>query len=223
MSNIMFDLYGTLIDIHTEEGNITFWNKLAKRTISYKRYSGKALKKMYFQICNELQQLKEEIEILDVFQKLYNVDVIKAKKIAGIFRRFSTKYVCLYSGVKNLLLDLKNKGYRLFVLSNAQASFTIPELKRLGIYDLFDGIAISSDYGYKKPNILFYKNAMNNFGVEACNTWMIGNDYECDILPAKNLGLKTIFIESNLTPLNNINEKIKGFSKDKIINILSIN
>ena len=64
MSNIMFDLYGTLIDIHTEEGNITFWNKLAKRTISYKRYSGKALKKMYFQICNELQQLKEEIEIL---------------------------------------------------------------------------------------------------------------------------------------------------------------
>ena len=46
---------------------------------------------------------------------------------------------------------------------------------------------------------------------------MIGNDYECDIKPAIKLGLKTIFIESNLTPKNECSNKIIGFNCNEII------
>ena len=46
---------------------------------------------------------------------------------------------------------------------------------------------------------------------------MIGNDFECDIQPAKELGFKTIFIESNLTPPNEVLDKIIGFNVNEIL------
>ena len=39
MKNIMFDLYGTLIDIHTDEENIGFWIKLNKKYKFPRKYN----------------------------------------------------------------------------------------------------------------------------------------------------------------------------------------
>lgn len=217
MKNIMFDLYGTLIDINTDEEGISFWIKLNKK---YK-YSNNFLnlKNDYLKECMILEKDKEEIEILDVFKKLFsNYD---SKDVALYFRKISTKYIKLYKNVVKLLKELKKKGYKLYVLSNAQASFTIPEIKKLKIYKYFDDIAISSDYSIKKPNMEFYINAMNKFNILPSDTIMIGNDYECDIAPANKLGIKSIFIKSNLTPKNQ-NQKfdLDGFEYSKLINLI---
>lgn len=217
MKNIMFDLYGTLIDINTDEEDITFWIKLNKK---YK-YSNDFfnLKNDYLKECMILEKDKEEIEILDVFKKLFsNYD---SKDVALYFRKISTKYIKLYKNVIKVLKELKKKGYKLYVLSNAQASFTIPELKKLKIYKYFDDIAISSDYGVKKPNKEFYINSMNKFNIKSNNTIMIGNDYDCDIAPANKLGIKTIFIKSNLTPKEQSQPyDLNGFDCKKIIEMI---
>lgn len=217
MKNIMFDLYGTLIDIHTDEENIGFWIKLNKK---YK-YSNDFfdLKNDYLKECLSLNEDKEEIEILDVFKRLFNN--YDSNSVAMYFRKKSTSYIRLYKNVIRLLKELKAKGYKLYVLSNAQASFTIPEIKKLKIYKYFDDIAISSDYGVKKPNEQFYINAMNKFNILPSDTIMIGNDYECDIAPANKLGIKTIFIKSNLTPKNQLQpHDLNGFDYNKIIKMI---
>lgn len=216
--NVMFDLYGTLIDIHTDEENDNFWIKVAKKLKKYKEYDHKVLKEEYLNYVKYLEKDIEEIEIRDVFKYLFNTNLEDTEKICQIFRKLSTEYIRLYKGVKKLLKRLKKEGIKLYVLSNAQTSFTIPELKKLGIYKYFDGIAISSDYKYKKPNQNFFKNAMKSFKIEIADTMMIGNDYECDILPSIELGLKYIFIESNLTPKNNFSDKIIGFDETIIFN-----
>ena len=53
-------------------------------------------------------------------------------------------------------------------------------------------------------------------GVEG-DIMMVGNDYECDVLPALKLGLKSVFIETNLTPKNNAKEKVRGFRYKKVL------
>ena len=214
MDNIMFDLYGTLIDIHTDESPDVFWESFALSTQKYKVYDYLDLKEKYLLKCEELHKIKEEIELLDVFKFLFEVE--DANEIAMTFRKLSTRYIKKYKGVDKLLTYLKDKGCKIYLLSNAQASFTMPEMKELDLVKYFDGIAISSDYGVKKPNTDFYLKAMNNFGLNPENTWMVGNDYECDIYPAKKLGLKTIYIESNLSPDRLKVEKIKGFSFKKV-------
>ena len=47
---------------------------------------------------------------------------------------------------------------------------------------------------------------------------MIGNDYNNDILPAKELGLKTIYIESNQSYFIDTKDKIVNFSYKKVLN-----
>ncbi len=216
--NIMFDLYGTLIDIHTDEEEKCFWIKLSKKLKKYKFYEPMDLKKSYLDYVGLLERDIEEIEIKDVFTHLFNTNEKDTLKICKIFRKLSTEYIRLYKGVKSLLKKLKHDGYRLFVLSNAQNAFTIPELKSLKIYKYFDGIAISSDYKIKKPNKNFFKNAMKSFKIDIDNTIMIGNDYKCDIAPAIELGLEFVFIESNLTPINSFTNKIVGFDETTIYN-----
>ena len=58
---------------------------------------------------------------------------------------------------------------------------------------------------------------MKDFNLDATNTWMIGNDYECDIKPAQELGLKTIFIKSNLTFSHFEKADLRRFSCRKIL------
>ncbi|MDE5546507.1 MAG: HAD family hydrolase [Anaeroplasmataceae bacterium] len=223
MKAVLFDLYGTLIDIHTDEESESFWKKVAKKTKKFQKCNSSELRKKYLSLCKQKQQSKEEIDILEVFEELLCISKNQAVKVAWEFRKGSTKYIHLYKGVKKLLKRLKIEGVSLYVLSNAQEAFTLPELKKLGIDEYFDGIAISSAYGVKKPNLEFFKEAIKSFNAEG-EIWMIGNDAECDIHPAKELGLRTIFIESNLTPINEEEDKIIGFQWNKILNtILDIN
>ncbi len=209
MHTVIFDLYGTLVDIHTDEDSPSFWKKLAKKTRRFFSYDSLELKKKYQMLCKEKAMKREEIEILDVFEELYQVDKKQAKEIAWIFRKCSIQYLRLYPGVKKLLKNLKKEGYQIRLLSNAQEAFTISELEKLKIKAYFDGIAISSMYGIKKPNQSFYKQALSD--VDFSEAIMIGNEPECDIIPAQALGLKTIYIESNLTFKKNINPDVYGF------------
>lgn len=216
MKAILFDLYGTLIDIHTDEESMAFWKRVSKQVKKFSDYTPNVLKNKYIQICREKGKDKEEIDILEVFEELLSISKEQAIEVAWQFRKASTKYIHLYRGVKKLLIKLKEEGYSLYVLSNAQEAFTLPELKKLKIFNCFEGVAISSAYGVKKPNLKFFQSAMKNFKLQ--DAIMIGNDLECDILPAKELGLKHVFIESNLTPINEEEDKIIGFQWNKIFN-----
>ena len=160
MKAILFDLYGTLIDIHTDEASMTFWKRISKKVRKYYDYSPDELKNKYIQICIEKGKAKEETAILEVFEELLSITEQQAIEVAWQFRKASTKYIRLYRGVKKLLKKLKEEGYFLYVLSNAQEAFTLPELKKLKIDKYFNGIAISSAYGLKKPNLEFFQSAM---------------------------------------------------------------
>lgn len=217
MSAILFDLYGTLIDIRTDETGLVFWKTFTKKMKKYKGYEPNELANLYSSECKRLETEREEIDITFVFKNLFQVSEEISLKIAKNFRKSSIKYIRLYSGVKKLLNTLVKKGHHLYVLSNAQSAFTLPELKKLKIDSYFNGIAISSEYGVKKPNQNFFLKAIETFEIKEEEIIMIGNDFECDIQPAKELGFKTIFIESNLTPPNEVLDKIIGFNVNEIL------
>lgn len=64
----------------------------------------------------------------------------------------------------------------------------------------FDGILLSSDYGYKKPSPKFYSALLKQYQLNPNESIMIGNDYIADIKGAKEAGLATIYIHSNISP-----------------------
>jgi putative hydrolase of the HAD superfamily len=95
---------------------------------------------------------------------------------------------------------LRKQGYRLWLLSNAQEMFTKYELQHLGIADAFDGIYISSVYGFRKPDTRFFKALLEERQLDPKKCLMIGNDRQTDIAGAKNAGLDTFYMHTELTP-----------------------
>lgn len=209
--NYIFDLYGTLVDINTNENSKTLWDKLALfYSFNNANYTGKELKNAYKQKVKEMQlsintTIYPDFPIEDVFKALFvdkgiyaSEDCIKAA--AHMFRILSIKYLKLYDGVLQLLDLLKARKKKIYLLSNAQRIFTLYEMKVLGIYEYFDGIYFSSDYYVCKPDLAFYNKIINEFKLDIKNSIMIGNDFIADIEGANNVGLDSLYIESNLSP-----------------------
>jgi phosphoglycolate phosphatase len=57
----------------------------------------------------------------------------------------------LYEGIENLLVNLKERGHRLAVATNAYRGSTIESLTHLNVFEFFDGIACYDDVEKGKP------------------------------------------------------------------------
>jgi putative hydrolase of the HAD superfamily len=70
----------------------------------------------------------------------------------------------------------------------------------LGLTDAFDGIYISSQLGYRKPDVRFFHALLSEQQLDPTHCLMIGNDRETDIAGAKAAGLNTFYMHTELTP-----------------------
>jgi putative hydrolase of the HAD superfamily len=78
--------------------------------------------------------------------------------------------------------------------------FTRYELNHLGLVDVFDGVYLSSCFGFRKPDIRFFRALLDEHQLEPRKCLMIGNDRETDIAGAKACGMATLYMHTNLTP-----------------------
>lgn len=217
--NVFFDLYGTLINISTNEKAKGFFEQMELLFKEDKDLKGQ-FKNLYLEKCKQKQKEREEIELLDVFKEIFEVDSREASKIAITFRMLSYEKIELYPDVEWLLDTLKTKGYRLFLVSNAQSCFTNFELQALDIEKYFDRIYLSSDYGMKKPNSDFFNRPIKDFGLNPSETVMVGNDIFTDINGAYDVGINTIYVETETSTKDVVKPDVKGFDAKKILKLI---
>ena len=226
---VLFDLYGTLVDIHTDPKQNRVWTALAEfYDLHGAHYLPSELKRSYFR---QIQLMEEnlydlygsertgycpEIDIAEVFRALYRYrstaelsdDLIA--ETALVLRNASRMHLRLYAGAEELLKALKDAGKTVILLSNAQRLFTVPELRMLGIYDLFDHIYISSDWQCRKPDPHFFEIPLKELNLNPKQCLMIGNDPFCDILGALHAGMDAYYIHDRLSPKKTIRRKELG-------------
>jgi len=96
------------------------------------------------------------------------------------------------------LIYLKDRGYRLGIISNGITIKQWEKLIRLGIHDFFDEIVTSEEVGCEKPKKEIFEEAMKRMNSTPENSIMIGNVFETDIAGAMNIGMASILINPNL-------------------------
>ena len=212
-TDLIFDLYGTLVDIHTVEDS-TVWEKTALYFGFYgAHYTGPELKTA-FQTAMAAREAKAgqsyecfpDIPFEQVMAELFRTKGVEKNadalgiNAAQLFRISSMEYIKLYPHTLEALALLRETGCRLWLLSNAQRIFTEYELRHLGLGRQLDAIYISSDYGFRKPDLRFYRALMEEQGLDPKNCLMIGNDRQTDIAGAKAAGLATLYMHTNITP-----------------------
>lgn len=207
--NYIFDLYGTLVDINTDEWSDEFWVKTAC-FFGYRgaRYEPCELHEEYNKIVELEKQnvIKRNPKITTpdfkaerVFEQLFAKKGVKTTyeqlcHTGETFRCCSTNKIRLFDGVKDLLETLKAKGKKIYLLSNAQHIYTENELVLLDIKKYFDGILISSDEECSKPDLLYFSILFDRYGLKKNESVMIGNDYINDIGGACGFGIDSLYI-----------------------------
>ena len=73
---------------------------------------------------------------------------------------------------EELVRDLKEAGYRLYVLSNMSREF-IDFLRRFPVYGLFDGEVVSCEEGVVKPEPEIYRRLLGRYGLDPAQTLFI--------------------------------------------------
>lgn len=231
--NYIFDLYGTLIDIHTNEDELYLWKKMSDIYKVYgANYKPLELKNKYKKYCKEeIDRLSKkgrviEIVVDDVFIRLLkersNKKVSKdfGGQISLIFRILSRDYMRLYPGVIDTLEYLKKENRHIYLLSNAQRSFTQSEINVMGLEKYFDDIFISSDYGIKKPDKEYLNKLIVKHNLKKEECLFVGNEYDSDIKVAYLNGIDSVLFNTNkynLLDKKKYEELFNGY-KPKVIN-----
>ena len=213
----VFDLYGTLVDIRTDESLPRLWQG-AVQWLKEKGivYDPEELRERYAVLCREAVFRKEaelaargipgpaEIEITDIWETLAlekggSLDEAEKQEFSRLFRRLSTCKLRLFPDAGEVLRMLRDAGKTVCLLTNAQSSFTLPELEELGISRDFDHIFISSRFGVKKPSPAFF-GVLRSVGVDPADMLMVGNDDICDCHGAAAAGIDSLYIRTEQSP-----------------------
>lgn len=117
----------------------------------------------------------------------------------------------MYPETLEVLQELKNRGYKLYLLSNTdQFSFEQINIK-FKLNDLFDKVYPSYETGLLKANPESYKKILNENGLKAEDVIMIGDSVDSDIKSAERAGIKGILVDRNDT--READEKVTSLSQ----------
>ncbi len=225
---ILFDVNGTLIDIHTEE-----WSDEIHRNIScFLMYEGISLtpfevREQYYRIMDrqrmESGETHPEFDAVTVWQEIICLATGKpggratphqaymARFLAEMYRSLSLRRLQLYPDVIPVLESLAGR-YKLAVVSDGQRAWAVPEMRATGVQKFFAPMVISGDYGFRKPDERLFDIALSELRLSADEVIFVGNDMYRDVFGAGRLGIKTVFFSSNQGK-----KEMEGVSPDYII------
>lgn len=190
---IFFDLGQTLID---EWNYVTYFDKLLFQTLN--DYGAKIDQRNYFTLRNNLVQNRKFgtsgfLEMVSLMARLvlpkgYDSILLNILKVDLLENK--RKLIKLFSGVNQIIPMLSNT-YSLGIISN-NSSGSANLLVKHNLDKYFKIVCLSEDIGFKKPHHEIFKKALvdSNSNIENCI--MVGDRLDIDILPANELGMKTI-------------------------------
>lgn len=104
-------------------------------------------------------------------------------------------------GIQQLIYDLKNNGFKLYVLSNMTYHFIEREYK-FPIFKEFDGIVYSAPIKLLKPDPKIYEYILNKFNLTAEECLFI-DDIKTNLTAAARFGINTFHFEGDTNALRN--------------------
>jgi len=206
---LLFDFDGTLID---SAPDLALAINHTLKSIGHKAFSQDTIRSW---VGNGAQTLvkralsgKSEVD--------ENIDEVLFKKALDIFLSFYAQNVCVatkaYPNVKSTLEKLKNKGYRLTIVTNKPYEFIEPILEGLELDALFELLVGGDTLAVKKPNPEPLLYVCEKLDVTTDETLMIG-DSKNDILAAHAASIQSIGVSYGY----NYGEDIGIYKPDLIV------
>ncbi|SFX57082.1 Haloacid dehalogenase-like hydrolase [Thermoactinomyces sp. DSM 45891] len=119
------------------------------------------------------------------------------ERLAEVSSAYKSAYIkkCVpYEGVESLLSKL-SESYLLAVCSNGMEQIQMGKLKYHKMDSYFSCFQFGSCYPFCKPHLHFFQSLVDELAAEPRDILFIGDSLTNDIMPAKNIGMKTLHIQ----------------------------
>ena len=206
---IIFDAYGTLFDVNSAaekckdkigdkwESFANFW-----RTTQLEYTWLRSLMKRH----KDFWQVTEDS--LDKSMKAFKIDPLMKNELLNLYKVLSP-----FKEVPETLKTLKEKNFRLAILSNGTPSLLNELVRSNNLNDLFDDLFSIEEVGIYKPNSKVYDLPIEKYKIEkneiaflSANTW--------DVSGGGNYGFNSIWVNRNNNIFDNLDYKPQNERKN---------
>ncbi len=118
------------------------------------------------------------------------------------------------------LLEYLNSKYDVHMLSNGFEQVQYAKMRNSGVECYFKEVILSDHVGVNKPDKAIFDYAIEKTGALVCESIMIGDNLETDILGAKNYGMDQLYFNNNLNMCKNCKPTYEVKSLGEIMTIL---
>ena len=214
---IIFDAYGTLFDVNSAaekckdkigdkwEGFANYW-----RTTQLEYTWLRSIMKRH----KDFWQVTEDS--LDKSLKIYEIDNSMKNELLDLY-----KILLTFKEVPEVLKSLKEKNYKLAILSNGTPTLLNELVKSNNLENIFDDIFSIEEVGVYKPDSKVYDIPIKKYNIKknevaflSANTW--------DISGGGNYGYNSIWVNRNNNTFDNLDYVPKHQIKDlsKLLDII---
>lgn len=205
---IIFDLDGTLID--TDKLIFMAYNHLFKKF-------GNGYEPSFSEYISFLGPT-----LMEMFPKYFKEDVeLLLKEYRKYSHENSKYYLAPIKGAKDVVSELKNRGYILAIVSSKIKDTIIMNLKELGLESFFTYIVGADEVNGKyKPDPYSINLVLENLNIKSNEAVMIG-DSMSDLLCAKNANVTSIAVNYSLKG-KFYKDKDADFNIDSLYDLLNL-
>ena len=207
---IIFDAYGTLFDVNSAAEKCK--EKIGDRWESFANY-WRTTQLEYTWLRSLMKRHKDFWQVtedsLDKSLSAFKIDPNMRSELLNLYKILNT-----FPEVKEVLKNLKEKKYKISILSNGTPDLLDGLVKSNNLEKMFDDIFSVEEVGIYKPDakvydmpIKKYKVAKNEVAFLSANTW--------DVSGAGNFGFNSIWVNRN----KNIFDKLDYIPHNEINNL----
>lgn len=199
IKHIFFDLDHTLWDFEKNSAktfeHIFSLNDMIIDVQKFLNYYS-IINRDYWRLFRNDKVSKEDLRygrLKDTFDKIKHPisdDIID--KLSEDYIEHLSSFNYLFEGVFEILDYLKPK-YQMHIITNGFSEVQNQKLTNSKIDSYFKNIITSEEVGVKKPNPIIFEHALNTVSAKISESVMIGDNWEADIMGAKNYGMSAIF------------------------------
>ena len=189
---IIFDAYGTLFDVNSAAEKCK--NKIGNKWEAFANY-WRTTQLEYTWLRSLMNRHKDFWQItedsLDKSMKAFNIDVLMREELLNLYKVLSP-----FKEVPKTLKTLKEKKFKLSILSNGTPSLLNELVKSNNLDIFFDDIFSIEEVGVYKPNAKVYDIPIKKYNIKknevvflSANTW--------DVSGGGNYGYEAIWVNRN--------------------------
>jgi len=199
---IIFDAYGTLFDVNSAAEKCK--EKIGNKWENFSNY-WRTTQLEYTWLRSLMNRHKDFWQVtedsLDKSMQVFNIDSSMKDELLDLYKVLST-----FSEVKEVLNKLKEKNYKLAILSNGTPSLLNELVKSNNIENIFDDIFSIEEVKTYKPDPNVYNIPIKKYQIQknevaylSANTW--------DVSAGGNYGFNPIWVNRNNNIFDNLDFK----------------